>query len=201
MKTLLILLILTVPYGFTNAQKLTETYLRKAPPLPKDSCGITRVAMEQFTQSVRDLTDQLNEEISALNEKMDEQASENEEAIKENAMQQMTQQYGMSSEQINKMKSSDGMSEAEKDVLAGQIVMQQTSMSMEDIQKLSKMSDAEKNAYAAQMMATAQGKSETTFCQSGCNYVRVGEYSQRRHWISITASGQKIGNLICCHRK
>ena len=116
MKAILILLILTISNGFTHAQKITETYLRNTPPPPKDSCGITRVAMEEFTQSVRNLTDQLDEQISTLNDKMDEeQSSANEANAQETAMQQMTQQYGMTPEQINKIKSSDGMSEADKE--------------------------------------------------------------------------------------
>jgi len=198
MKTLLIILVLMIPCGATYAQKLTETYLKKTPPLPKDSCGITSVAVEQFTQSVRELTDQLDEQISALNEKMDEQASENEALAQEAAIQQMTQQYGMSPEQINKIKSSDGMSEADKDALANQVVLQQTNMSMEDIQKLSKMSEADKKAFASaygtEMMASdkATPKQQSTN-KAAAMYELASE--QKAIVESITASSQKIGIL------
>ncbi len=77
-----------------------------------------------------------------------------------NAMKQMQQKYGMSEEDMNKMKNSRNMTDAEKKALANKMVMQQTNMSMSEIQNMSKMSEAGKKAYAeayaTEAMANAQ---------------------------------------------
>jgi hypothetical protein len=74
MKTLsqlCVLLLLMVNY--LNAQTQSEIFLKSIPPLPKDSCNITRSAIESFTQKVADLIDQTENEIDALHENVHEQ--------------------------------------------------------------------------------------------------------------------------------
>ena len=108
---LFVLLSLTVVYA--NAQTNAESFLNKMPGLPKDSCNITKTEVESLTQKVSALIDQTENEIDVLNEKANEKGHGNEEAAKEAAMQQMSQQYGLSQDEMNKMKSGK-MSAAEK---------------------------------------------------------------------------------------
>jgi len=196
MKSTLTVLLLIISITYAHTQSQTEAYMKKIPPLPKDSCGITRTSMESFTQNVIALKDQLDEDISVLDDKIDEQLSSNQAAAKEVAIQQMSQ-YGMSPEEINKMKNAKNMSAADKQAMANQMMQQQTKMSMEEIQNLSKMSDAGKKAYAeaygTEMMATAQANPKQHTTQSATIYELVS--SQQAVMANITSSSQKIGNL------
>ena len=56
------------------------------------------------------------------------------------------------------------------------------------------MSDAEKNAYAAQMMATAQANPKQPPANQGATMYELAR-SQKEALDKITASSQKIGNL------
>jgi len=159
MKTLIILSVLTFSSCFLQAQNLTESYLKKIPPLPKDSCNISREGVENFQQQVSALIDEIENKIENLKVAENEHSEAIEEAAKEHVMQQMSQQYGLSQQQMNQMKNGK-MSDADKQALANQILQQQTNMSMSEVENLSKMSKAGQKAYAealgSEMMAAQQ---------------------------------------------
>jgi hypothetical protein len=193
---LFVLLSLTVVYA--NAQTNAESFLNKMPGLPKDSCNITKTEVESLTQKVSALIDQTENEIDVLNEKANEKGHGNEEAAKEAAMQQMSQQYGLSQDEMNKMKSGK-MSAAEKQAMANKVLQQQTNMSMGEVQNLSKMSDAGKKAYAeayaTEAQATAQANpNKQPVNQSSMNMQQLIS-AQQAVLGKINANGQKIGNL------
>ena len=197
MKTFLSVILLF--FGFLGyAQTNAEAFLNKIPGLPKDSCNITHAAMESFKQGVAVLINQTEKEIDALNEKVNEKDPANEAAAKENAMQQMSQQYGLSPEEMAKMKSGK-MSVAEKQAMANKVLQQQTNMSMGEVQNLSKMSDAGKKAYAeayaTEAQATAQANpNKQPVNQSAMNMQQLIS-AQQAVLGKINANGQKIGNL------
>jgi hypothetical protein len=81
-------------------------------------------------------------------------------AAQENTMKQMSQMYGVSQADLEKMKNSKNMTAAEKQALANKMMSQQTNMTMDEAKNLGKMSEAGRKAYAeayaTEAMATAQ---------------------------------------------
>ena len=146
--------------SMASAQTVFDSYMKRVPALPRDSCNITKTGMESFVQQCSVLGEELGNYIEEIRRKSEEHAEENRGTMENNAMKQVQQQYGMSDEDINKLKNSKNMTDAEKKALANQMVMKQTNMSMEEIQKMSKMSEAGKKAYAeayaTETMADAQ---------------------------------------------
>jgi hypothetical protein len=158
-KTALILIALSIGL-MASAQTTFESYMKRVPALPRDSCNITKAGVESFVEQCSILGEELSNYMEEIKIKSDEYADENRGKMEANATKQIQQQYGMSEEDINKLKNSKNMTDAEKKALANQMVMQQTNMSMEEIQNMSKMSEAGKKAYAeayaTEAMANAQ---------------------------------------------
>jgi hypothetical protein len=158
-KTALILIALSIGL-MALAQTSFDSYMKRVPALPKDSCNISMAVKESFFQKCSALNEELTNDIEERSRKSEEYAEANRGSMEANAMKQVQQQYGMSEEEINKMKNSKDMTDAEKKALANKMMMQQTNMSMEEIQNMSKMSEAGKKAYteayATEAMANAQ---------------------------------------------
>lgn len=182
-----------------SAQTAFESYMKRVPALPRDSCNISRANAESFAQQVSALTEELTNDIEERNRKSNEYAEENRGAMEDNAMKQVQQQYGMSEEDINKMKNSKNMTDAEKQAMANKMVMQQTNMSMSEIQNMSKMSEAGKKAYteayATEAMASAQAdpKKYAPDKDAGQLYSLTNEQQALNQ--KITAGQQKIANM------
>jgi len=196
MKTTIILSFLILSINLAQAQPLTEKYLKKIPDLPKDSCNISKEAADHFQQKVLALIDEIKNEIDKLKEAEKNQGTENEEVAKEHAMQQMSQQYGLSQEQMKQMRSGK-MSAADKQALANQVLQQQTNMSIDEVQNLSKMSDAGRKAYAnaigTEMMAVqASNQEEQTSNNSSANMYQLIQ-NQQTVMSRINATSQNIG--------
>lgn len=197
MKASLIICILFGLCGFTNAQTQTEAFLKKIPALPKDTCNITKSNVEDFTLMVSTVIEEIETQIDALENVADEKMEGSEEIAKANAMKQMSQQYGLSPEQMQKMQSGK-MSEADKQALANQVLQQQANMSMGEVQNLSKMSEAGKKAYAeaygTEMMATGQTAQNQ---QNAAQAKNMNQLITEQQAVSakLQATAQKISNL------
>lgn len=180
MKKISLILIAFSLFTIAGAQSAIESYLKRVPVLPRDSCNIKLSDKESFVQQVNLLLDELDKDIEARNEKDDNYVNNNESAMKNNAFRQM-QQYGVSNEDIEKIKSGQDMSEADKMAMANRIMMQQTNISMAEAQNLSKMSDEGKKAwaeaYAAEAQANAQAnpKAKTVNTDAKNQYQLVAE--------------------------
>ncbi len=198
MKAIIIISVLIFSSCFIQAQTITDEIVKKIPALPKDSCNISRAAMEAFQQNVANAIEQTEAEIDRLNEIVDQKSEGSEELAKENAMKQMSQQYGLSQEQMAQMKSGN-MSAADKQKMANQILQQQTNMSMGEVQNLSKMSDAGKKAYteayAAEMQASVQANPEKYKVNEAAGNMHELISSQQAVLGRINSNAQKIGGL------
>ena len=139
----------------TSAQTRTQEYMKQIPALPRDSCNATRASAEEYREIVSMLKEQVVEELDAIKESVDSHMAANESAAQENAMKQMSQTYGISQADIDKMKNSKNMTAAEKQAMASSAISQQANMSMEEAKNLGKMSEAGKKAYA-EALATEQ---------------------------------------------
>ncbi len=142
------------------AQTRSQEYMKRIPALPKDSCNATRASVENFVSVVSALRDELETEIEDIRESVESHIESNAGKAEENVMKQMSQMYGMSQADINKMKNSRNMSEADKEALANKILSQQANMTMDEVKNLSKMSEtgrqAYTEAYATEAMANAK---------------------------------------------
>ena len=142
------------------AQTRSQEYMKRIPALPKDSCNATRASVENFVTVVSALRDELETEIGGIRESVESHMESNAGKAEENVMKQMSQMYGMSQADINKIKSSKNMSDADKQALANKMLSQQANMTMDEVKNLSKMSEAGRQAYteayATEAMANAK---------------------------------------------
>ena len=111
----------------------------------------------------------------------------------------MSQQYGVSQADIEKMKNSKNMTAAEKQALANKMMSQQTNMSMEEVQNLGNMSDAGKKAYAEAYATEAMATSQADPKQQAKNENVKSQYdlvaSQQAASSKVSAIDQKIAAL------
>lgn len=159
MKRILFIMLTVVLTMTVTAQTRTQEYMKKIPALPKDSCNITRASAEDFIARVAVLRDQMVSEIEQLKESIDSHMEANAPTAEENAMKQMSQMYGMSQADLEKMKNAKNMSAADKQALANNMMSQQANMTMDEAKNLATMSEAGRQAYteayATEAMATA----------------------------------------------
>jgi len=156
--------------------------------------------MESFVERCSALKDELSEVIEERTRLAEEYAESNRGTMEDNAVRQIQKQYGISDEDINKMKSSEDMTDAEKKAMANKMVMQQTNMSMEEIQNMSKMSEAGKKAYAeayaTEAMANAQADPKKYAPDKNATNLYSLTNEQQTLNQKIMAGQQKIANLI-----
>jgi len=173
--------------------------MKKLPALPKDSCNITRAAAEDFAATVAGLEKQLQEELKAINKSVDMHMKANEGSARNNAMKQMSEMYGISQADLEKMKNSKNMSAAEKQAMANKMMSQQTNMTMDDAKSLGKMSDAGKKAYAEAYATEAMATNQADPQQQAKNDAAISQYnlvaSQQAINSKVSAVGQRIAAL------
>jgi len=156
--SLIIAILITI---MASAQTKTNEYLKKIPSIPKDSCNVTKANADAFVLKVGALIDQLKADMDALTELQDNTMENNKETAEKTVMNQMSQQYGISQEDLEKLKNKKNMTDAEKKELANKMMQQQTNMSMDEVAKLSKMSESGKKAYAEAYATEAMATSQT----------------------------------------
>ncbi len=158
-KTLLFLIALAITV-MTFAQSRMADYMMKIPALPRDSCNISKTDADNFNQKVSFLIDEVSNDIQERGRKAKEYTEKNRGTMENTAVKQLQEQYNMSDKNINKLKNSKNMSEEEQEALVSKMMMQKTNMSLDELKKMSKMSDAGKAAwaesYATEAMANAQ---------------------------------------------
>jgi hypothetical protein len=181
-----------------SAQTKTADYMKKIPALPRDSCNVSKAGAESFKTQVSILEEQLKGEIDNLNETVDQHMKSSAGAAQERAMKQMSQQYGLSQADIEKLKNKN-LSAAEKQEIANKMMQQQTNMSMEEVQKMGTMSDAGKKAYAEAYATEAMAANQADPKQQAKNDAAKSQYdmvsSQQAINSKISAIGQKIAAL------
>lgn len=183
----------------STAQTRTADYMKKLPPLPKDSCNITKVTAESFVTAVTGLGQQLQAEVSAINLTVKTYMEANEGNARDNAMKQMSQQYGLSQADIEKMKNSRNMTAEEKQALANKMMSQQTNMTVDEAKNLGKMSEAGKKAYAEAYATEAMATNQADPDQQAKNDNSKNQYqlvaTQQALNSKVSATGQKIAAL------
>ena len=163
-KFVIISLIVTANFG--KAQFKTQEFVDNIPMLPTEICKIKTEERNAFLTEVNAKKDEINAQIK----KTKSLAKPNENQAKEMAISQMQSQYGLSDEEAKKMKSGK-MSAQEKKALADKMMMQQTNISMGELQNLKKMSKEGKKewgkAYSSEAYAMAQANATTNTNDAG----------------------------------
>jgi hypothetical protein len=143
-----------------SAQTIADEYMKRIPPLPVDSCYVSRAFADSFRESIVSLSEEIRTEITNLNNEAERYMLDNEELAQENALNQMSQSYGISNDDLELLKNADNMSEEEAMAFAGRVIKQRTNLSMGEIEKLSGMSEAAQEiyieAYSSEFMTAAR---------------------------------------------
>jgi hypothetical protein len=126
MKKLTFILIVFSIAALANAQNLLDTYFKRIPELPRDTCNISKAAAESFELQVSALVHELADEILNENRMSKEFAKKNSASMQDNTIKQMQQVSGMSDEDINKMKNAKNMSKEERMAMVNNMMQQGT---------------------------------------------------------------------------
>ena len=126
MKKLAFILIVFSITALVNAQNVLDTYFKRIPALPRDTCNISKAAAENFELLVSALGKELADEVLNENRMSNEFAKKNSAAMQDNTIKQMQQVSGMSDEDINKMKNAKNMSKEERMAMASKMMQQGT---------------------------------------------------------------------------
>ena len=137
-------------------QVTPEAFLGKMPELPGAPCGMKGEQMSDYLTKVSEISQQIDDEISRL-----EQAAEADAEGAEDQMKtRMGKEAGLSDADIEKLKNMDNLSEAEQTALVDQMMDGKYNLSLDEIERLKKMSakgqEAWAQAYAKEVLANAQ---------------------------------------------
>ena len=167
MKTRILFFILLAPVFVCQAQFKTQEFVDNIPTYPDSICKISSDDRSAFKNQISELQKEIKNQIKIAKSREKVDGSE----AKASAINQMTTQYGLSEEEAGKMKSGKKMSAEEKAALANKMMMQQTNISMAEMQNMKGMSkDGKKawaEAYSAEAMAVAEGNKGNSEAQNG----------------------------------
>jgi hypothetical protein len=153
MKTSIGLFIIFLAGFGAYAQSKPETYISDMPVITNSVCN--KESRDQFLDDVTHLKNELIEEIARRKNAAKQNIKGMDEQAAKNMMSQMG--YSVSDADIQKMKNA---SKEEKKAMADKMLQQNMNMSMDEVQRVSKMSDAGKQAWSegmtTELMADAQ---------------------------------------------
>ena len=136
-------------------------FLSRAPGLPNDACNMKREEIAIYKKSVNDLLIEMESLKSERSRKIENNVNKSDAQIEKD----IARDNNLSDEDVQKLKN-DNMSEDEKKALADKVIQQKTGISMQEVEKLKKMSKEGKKkwaeGYATQQMANMQGNGDST---------------------------------------
>jgi len=158
MKKFVVLFTMLTTGLMLNAQSTVEAFISKASDIPLNQCRVTRQEVTKFHESISTLKEEIDEKLEKLNDEAQADADQNEAIAKRNAEKKLTEEYGVSKENMDKLKNKEKLSEADKEALVNNALKQQGDMSLADAKKLAQMSEKEQQAYAEQYAANEMQK-------------------------------------------
>lgn len=200
MKTKFLIFVLLTTAVVCQAQFKTQDFVNNIPAFPDNICKINNDDRIAFLNQVSELKTEIRDQIKIAKSRSKVDGSE----AKASAINQMATQYGLSDEEVQKMKSGKQMSAEEKAALANKMMMQQTNISMAEMQNLKGTSKEGKKAwaeaYSAEAFAMAEGnKGNSAQQNAGANLSAVQQLQnlnaavqQRR--MNIQQEYEKIEN-------
>lgn len=163
MKSSILLVIVAFFVILCNAQSTPEAFLGMLPPVPSVDCN--RKSSLQ-TEAMIVFQDQISSFKDAISEALKEEKQKNKnQKISGNFKNQAMAQSGLSENELNKL-SDKNTSKSENDRLKDKAVKNQTGFSMNDMDKVKKMSKEDRMKWAMQnynkVMQNEKSKSEET---------------------------------------
>ena len=158
MKKFVVLFTMLTTGLMLNAQSTVEAFISKASDIPLNQCNVTRQEVAKFHESISTLKEEIDEKLEKLNEQAQADADQNEAIAKRNAEKKLTEEYGVSKENMDKLKNKEKLSESDKEALVNNALKKQSDMSLADAKKLAQMSEKEQQAYAEQYAANEMQK-------------------------------------------
>ena len=162
MKNLVSLIVTTCFAININAQSTVEAFISKASDIALKQCNVTRQEVSNFSQEISILTEELDKKMEKLSEEARAYEEKNEKILEKNADKKVTEEYGISKENMAKLKGNEKMSESDKEALINDALKKQGNMNLADAEKLSQMSEKEQQKYAEQYVANKMQKQETS---------------------------------------
>ena len=144
MKNLLLTIIVLCLTQVLMAQTTAAEYMKRAPEIPANVCkakGSTEVA---FSEALQNLSYAIREDVRNRQKEAEQFMQGQEELIKAS----MIKKSGIPDEDIKRLQSGEEMTDAETNAMVDKMMQQKTNISFEDAQNLSKMSEAEQQAWA-----------------------------------------------------
>jgi len=161
MKSAFILILIFMLNSVLLSQTAPEKYINKIPALPQNACSLKGSEKAAFLEKVKKLDEELKNEIAPK-----EKAAENKyKGSAEQMKQNLAKQYGLSDEEIQKLKNNKKMSKAEKKALADKVLQKKANISLDEAERLKKMSKAGQKAwaegYSTEQMANVQANPDS----------------------------------------
>jgi hypothetical protein len=141
---------------FSFSQQTPESFLGHVPAIPSNVCGISSAGQKSFSVKAEEVSDQIKEAISRRKQEYKDFVGDN----KDQMIQNMAGQSGLSAADMAKLKNGGQLSQAEAMTLANKMMGEKYNMSVGEAKNLGKMSKEGQKAwaegYGTEMMADAQ---------------------------------------------
>ena len=144
MKKLLLILALIVITSVSFAQVTPESFIGLLPSIPNNACSMKMAERNQYSSYVDSLLQLIDNERERRNQVIDANAN----IYEKQAMNNVSKQYGLSQEDINKLQNEDGMTEEEKNAIINKALRNSADVSLDEVKNLKKMNKEEKTAWA-----------------------------------------------------
>lgn len=144
-----------------NAQTTPEALLSQLPSVPNVDCAVDRSEIDNFTDKIYQVKSDLQQVIDRIHADAQADMEKNKNKVVSNAIRQS----GLNKSDVRKLQQSDG-SEDEGQKAVEKVVSEQYGVSMQDLEKIGNMSDAEQEKwaqnYANSMMQQAKQNPQAT---------------------------------------
>lgn len=153
------LLILLAAHLTARAQVTPEALLSQLPSVPTVNCAADTAEINRFMDQIYKVKEMLNQEVDRIHS----QAQSDWDQSKDKILSNVIRQSGLNKSDVQELQQSDGKEELERKV-AEKAVAKQHGVSLQELEKVSEMSEAEQEKwaqqYAAQMMNEAKKNPE-----------------------------------------
>lgn len=147
--------IMLVAYSVLQAQSTPEAFLSQLPSPPATNCTADRVEIDRFSDRINKVQEQIHQIIDRINADAQADTEKNKNKIVSNAIRQT----GLNKSDVQKLqKSNDSKDEGRK--AAGKVVSEQYGVSLQELETVGEMSDAEQEKWAQQYADRMKNQAE-----------------------------------------
>ncbi len=156
MKTIITAIALLLCFLTARSQTTARDYMKQAPNVPNSQCLCDDQVKTTFLNSVSGLSQRIKEDSEERNRRIEEHMQSYEGEMKKN----MIKNSGITDDEMQKIQSKKGMTNAEKNEMVNRMMQQKANISLDEAKNLKNMSKEARMAwakgYAAEQQAMAQ---------------------------------------------